>query len=135
MHDYTHTNITTLSSSGPDLAKEVFNEALPIFKSELSKDPTKLQWIIDSKAGSLTEVLACITSARRHYEARKGDSRLRKCLSEVSEKIHYYGGIMDVLVQHHPEYVSLAWGAMKVLFVVSLASKLPLPQPNHSLNN
>ncbi|KAF4415355.1 Nacht domain protein [Fusarium austroafricanum] len=24
---------------------------------------------------------------------------------------------MDVLVQHHPEYVSLAWGAMKILLV------------------
>ena len=26
---------------------------------------------------------------------------------------------MDVLVQHHPKYVALALGAMKVLFVVS----------------
>ena len=26
---------------------------------------------------------------------------------------------MDVLVQHHPEYVALAWRAMKFVFVVS----------------
>ena len=26
---------------------------------------------------------------------------------------------MDVIVQHHPEYVALAWGAMKFLFKVS----------------
>jgi hypothetical protein len=25
---------------------------------------------------------------------------------------------MDVLVEHHPEYVSLTWDAMKFLFVV-----------------
>lgn len=27
---------------------------------------------------------------------------------------------MDVLVQQSPEYVSLAWGAMKFLFTVSI---------------
>ena len=26
---------------------------------------------------------------------------------------------MDVLVQHHPEYTALAWGAMKFVSVVS----------------
>jgi len=29
--------------------------------------------------------------------------------------------VFDVFVQHYPEYVSLAWGAFKFLFVVSLA--------------
>lgn len=29
---------------------------------------------------------------------------------------------MDVLVQHHPEYVSLAWGAMKLVFGVGVLS-------------
>lgn len=97
----------------------MFNEAFTVFKSELSKDPTKWQWIVNSKAGSLPEVLASITAAQKQYEARKGNSSARKYLSDLSEKIHYYGNIMDVLVQHHPEYTSLAWGAMKVLFVVS----------------
>lgn len=27
--------------------------------------------------------------------------------------------IFDVFAQHHPEYVSLAWGTMKFLFIVS----------------
>jgi hypothetical protein len=31
----------------------------------------------------------------------------------------YYSVIMDTLSQHHPEYVSLAWGAIKFLFIVS----------------
>jgi len=30
---------------------------------------------------------------------------------------------MDVLVQHHPEYVSLAWGAMKFIFGVRIFLK------------
>jgi hypothetical protein len=43
-------------------------------------------------------------------------------LSKFSSRICYYGQIFDVLVQHHPEYVSLAWGAMKFLFVVGTTS-------------
>jgi len=34
----------------------------------------------------------------------------------------YYGVIMDTLSQHHPEYVSLAWGAIKFLFIVGKIS-------------
>lgn len=91
------------------------------FKSELSKDKTKLKWIADSKCSSLADILVSVTEARLQYEARKGDSKIRETLSDLSSKIHHYGAIMDVLVQHHPEYTSLAWGAMKVLFVVSIA--------------
>lgn len=29
-----------------------------------------------------------------------------------------------MLSQHHPEYVSLAWGTMKFLFIVSIPSRL-----------
>lgn len=43
-----------------------------------------------------------------------------KWLVALSERITYYGQIFDVLVQHHPEYVSLAWGTFKFVFTVSL---------------
>lgn len=33
-----------------------------------------------------------------------------------------YSDVLDVLAQHHPEYVSLVWGAFKFVFVVSNAS-------------
>ncbi|KAH8662867.1 hypothetical protein BGZ60DRAFT_530024 [Tricladium varicosporioides] len=35
---------------------------------------------------------------------------------------------MDVMVQHHPEYTSLAWGAMKVLFVAVVNQQNLLPR-------
>jgi hypothetical protein len=38
----------------------------------------------------------------------------------LSEKIVHYGNVFDVLAQQHPEYVSLAWGTFKLLFIVSL---------------
>lgn len=40
-------------------------------------------------------------------------------LADLSIKVVYYGNILDVLMQHHPEYVALAWGSFKLAFVVS----------------
>ncbi|KAJ3578674.1 hypothetical protein NPX13_g1895 [Xylaria arbuscula] len=110
-----YTKDDTIDTSG--LAREVFVEAQAAFSSELSKDKRKLKWIMDSKHGNLNEVLASVLDARVHYEVQKGQSKVRQILVDLSEKIHYYGTIMDVLVQHHPEYTSLVWGAMKILFV------------------
>ncbi|CAG8975769.1 hypothetical protein HYALB_00009289, partial [Hymenoscyphus albidus] len=79
--------------------------------------PIQLQWLVDSKAGNLSEILFSINAAKTQHEERKNGSVMRKSLTNLAEKIHHYGSIMDVLVQHHPEYASLAWGVMKVLFV------------------
>lgn len=46
-------------------------------------------------------------------------AQARVWLTRLSEKLVYYGNIFDVMAQHHPEYVSLAWGTFKLLFVVS----------------
>jgi len=111
-----------------DPASQAFDEALAIFKSELSKDKIKLQWIEDSKLGNLEEALAAVNHERTQYELRRGDSATRQCLYRLSERLFYYGNIMDVLIQQHPEYVSLVWGAMRFLVVISTPSlTLSLP--------
>jgi hypothetical protein len=55
----------------------------------------------------------------------KANAKARLWLTEISETLVYYGNIFDVMVQHHPEYVSLAWGTFKLLFVVSIPHLLP----------
>ena len=45
--------------------------------------------------------------------------KARRWLVALSERVTYYGQVFDVLVQHHPEYVSLAWGTFKFVFTVS----------------
>jgi len=30
----------------------------------------------------------------------------------------FYAQVMDIMAQHHPEYVSLAWGLLKLVFIV-----------------
>jgi hypothetical protein len=97
-----------------------------LFGAALSADSSKSQWLSNSKATSLKGVLDCIQDAQAEYENRRERSKLRECLSSLAERVHHYGNIMDVLVQHHPEYVALAWGAMKLLFVVSLPDHLIL---------
>lgn len=51
------------------------------------------------------------------YEARAESSKTRKWLQGFSETICHYSQVLDVFVQHHPEYVALVWGTMKLLFV------------------
>ena len=53
------------------------------------------------------------------YETSRKQTKVKKWLSNIAARLDLYGNIMDMLVQHHPEYVSLAWGAIKFLIVVS----------------
>ena len=62
----------------------------------------------------------------------KAKAKVRLWLSDLSAKILHYDNIFDVMVQHHPEYVSLAWGTFKLLFIVSSVVCLTdFPYPFH----
>ncbi|KAF8246083.1 hypothetical protein K440DRAFT_491115, partial [Wilcoxina mikolae CBS 423.85] len=66
----------------------------------------------------LRDVETAVTAAKMHYETRSKQSKAREWLGKFSARIVFYSSVLDVFVQHHPEYVSLVWGAMKFLFVV-----------------
>ncbi|KAF2195112.1 hypothetical protein K469DRAFT_3844 [Zopfia rhizophila CBS 207.26] len=72
------------------------------------------------KATSMEDVLKTVAAAQTIYENSKQDSKMRERLRRFTKVVHYYGNIMDMLVQHHPEYVALAWGSMKFLLVTFL---------------
>ncbi|KXH29518.1 hypothetical protein CSIM01_06251 [Colletotrichum simmondsii] len=67
-------------------------------------------------SNSMEDVEGLVTATIEKYEAAKASSKAREWLERTSEMICHYGTILDVFVQHHPEYVSLAWGAMKLIF-------------------
>ncbi|PVH68572.1 hypothetical protein DL98DRAFT_474721 [Cadophora sp. DSE1049] len=100
-----------------DPARQAFDECFQIFRSELSKDKTKLQWLEDSDFESVQGVLGAVTRERKAYELRIDDSPIRQSLCRLSERLLFYGNIMDVMIQQHPEYVALVWGAMRFLVV------------------
>lgn len=105
-----------------DLAQHAFHDAVHAFSSELSKDPKKTKLLQDLRINNVEAVLEAVLQAQKHYQERRGDSKLRHVLDGLAERIGHYGAILDVFVSHHPEYVALVWGAMKVLFVVGLGS-------------
>ena len=67
------------------------------------------------EATSLQDVLDAIAIAQKRYENAHTKSKIRRCITELSKRICFYGNVMDVLVQHHPGYVALAWGVMRLV--------------------
>lgn len=98
-------------------ARAAYNEALAIFKHDLTKDPDKARLADEFLTTStLDYVLNEDLKTRSWCKRASRAPRLRECLEAFSRRVLHYGSIMDVLVQHHPEYVSPVWGAMKFIF-------------------
>lgn len=97
-----------------------FEDGVKTFQ-EMTKDSRKqilAREILDSY--TMQDVLDVVQKASTHYHRGRSQSRVREYLSAFSHRVMHYGSVLDVLVQHHPEYTSLAWGAMKIVFGVSL---------------
>ncbi|CAN9147071.1 unnamed protein product [Alternaria alternata] len=103
------------ASSSANPAEDAFKEALAIFQL----DPrTCARFDRVQQLQSLNDLEIILNDARSKYEQQQEGKKVAKWLSQFSSRICHYGQIFDVLVQHHPEYVSLAWGAMKFLFIL-----------------
>ncbi|KAK3986597.1 hypothetical protein QBC44DRAFT_401975 [Cladorrhinum sp. PSN332] len=88
-------------------ASESFREALKAFVSgELTNNVT-----------SIHDIQSLVTESFNRYSNDHKFPKARKWLSRILATVHHYANIFDVFVQHHPEYVALAWGAMKVVLV------------------
>jgi hypothetical protein len=98
-----------------------YSEAKAILSTELSQDEYKRIWLDGNL--SMSDFMKALNQSKSKYE-NKPASKARKWLAVFSGKVTYYNTVLDVLVQQYPEYVSLAWGAMKFLFIVSLRSWL-----------
>lgn len=106
---------TTSSVANP--ARKAYEDAVDLFNKELTSDECDRIWLRDKV--SIQDVQTAVEQARRKYHESKR-SKLRKWLAKASTRILYYGTILDALADHHPEYVKLAWGALKFLFIVSM---------------
>ncbi|RGP66303.1 hypothetical protein FSPOR_6681 [Fusarium sporotrichioides] len=106
-------------------AQHAFQEGLNRFASHLTKDSGKVSF--SQGFSSIKDIEALVRDSFAKYSDEKRFPKTRKWLQRITSKIHHYGNIMDVLVQHHPEYVSLAWGAMKLVLVAlsQIADSLP----------
>lgn len=108
--------IATDGISTQDMLAKVFLEARRTFEEDTRQTGKPGQTLFDGKT-SMLDVQLEVLDALKCYES-KSDSKVRRWLVALSERIAFYGQIFDVLVQHHPEYVSLPWGTFKFIFQV-----------------
>ena len=88
---------------------------------------TKLHNLRDLEIEKLTcieDIRDVLETASRQYQDRRKFKTLKKWFASLSARLQFYGNVLDMMVQHHPEYVSLVWGAMKFLIVVCLEKRL-----------
>ncbi|KAK4159056.1 hypothetical protein QBC43DRAFT_327957 [Cladorrhinum sp. PSN259] len=83
-------------------ASDAFNETLKRFTPH---------------ATSIHDVRVLVSDSFNRYSNEHKFPKAHKWLSRVMGTLHHYANIFDVFVQHHPEYVALAWGAMKLVLV------------------
>jgi hypothetical protein len=69
---------------------------------------------------NLQDILEVIIEAKIKYEGGRKATKARYWLDAACKRPKHYESVMNVLVQHNPEYVALAWGAMKALFMAFL---------------
>jgi hypothetical protein len=106
--------------NGTSIWESEFKAAVSVFSEQLEKNERKPQF---ASSYNLRDVQSAIEDCSARYEARKPDSKALKWLRQLSEKMIFYEGVVDVLIQQHPEAVSLIWGGMKFFFVVSFSGK------------
>ncbi|RMZ77587.1 hypothetical protein DV737_g4281, partial [Chaetothyriales sp. CBS 132003] len=85
-------------------AERAFTEAVRVYTLQLTKDPKKAKILDDIRTSSISDVVSTVNKARECYEKKRSDSRVKNCLVEVSRRLVYYGKVMDVMVQHHPDF-------------------------------
>jgi hypothetical protein len=100
-----------------DVAAEAFCKAIEDLKKELSIADETTAWA-DTHAGVHTILETVHRAKKKYHDASKDHSGTRAWLEKFSGRVMYYGKVFDALAQHHPEYVALAWGAVKFVLMV-----------------
>jgi hypothetical protein len=99
------------------------------YSSQLVPKPTSTKWVdFPSEICALTwrklvQVQETVQNAKLTYESERRGSKVRKLLVSLSQRIHSYSRILDVIAQRHPEYVALTWGTVKFLLMVNSKAK------------
>lgn len=104
------------------MAKAAYEEAVQVFKTQFTNDQCKQIWLHDKHG--INDVQKAVLDAKASYEGSK-QTKVRIWLGKHSSRMMPYGTVLDMLAQHHSEYVSLAWGAIKFIFMVSLLKYSP----------
>lgn len=98
---------------------EAYVSARDYLRKELLDSKEKAQWLDGNT--SMVDVASLVESKKAEYETSSEKRRvIRKHFDMMSSRIMHYGQVMDMLSQHHPEYVALAWGTAKFVLMVGI---------------
>jgi hypothetical protein len=98
-------------------ATEAYEKAVGVFNAELTKDERK-QIKIGTTSNSMSDVRDVLEKAKDSYDSKNTKTTALKWIRKLSKRVMHFGAVLDTLTQHHPEYTSLAWGAMKFILMV-----------------
>ncbi|KAF2185894.1 hypothetical protein K469DRAFT_687714 [Zopfia rhizophila CBS 207.26] len=102
-------------SAEPRGPKHIFEEACAAFRSALTEDDRKLFKEFESAQSMLQEIGNHAKTHPVHH------SRLTKCCKKIhglAEKLSQYFEIINIFIQSNPEFAALAWGSLRLIFLV-----------------
>jgi hypothetical protein len=72
---------------------------------------------------TIDEIWVIVQQVKEKYDNKcEEHTGARASMERLSCRVMYYGKVFDSLAQHHPEYVGLAWGAVKLVLMVRRTS-------------
>jgi hypothetical protein len=100
----------------PSIARDAYAAALAYLEQNQTLKDCEKRML--SQATSIEDVQLIVQESLGKYLDKQDSSKTRKWLRKTAETVSHYDSVLDTFVQHHPEYVALVWGLMKLLFMV-----------------
>ncbi|KAH8590413.1 hypothetical protein B0O99DRAFT_691622 [Bisporella sp. PMI_857] len=97
-----------------DIAHEAYLDAIHYLQKELRYKDT-IKQLVEGKT-TIQDIQSIVEKAKHKYESSE-ETNARRWLRTFSTRVMYYGPVFDMLSQHHPEYVALAWGSVKFVLM------------------
>lgn len=89
-------------------------------REELETGRTRLLEVMKSAQSEQETKYPTADDESKQTRRQKAQIKIRAGCRAFSEVTYEYSKIMDTLVSQAPEYVSLAWGAMKIILVTQI---------------
>lgn len=106
------------SASHQDIASDACTNAVSYLKTEFADKNDMSKWLESICSTSITDLMDTVCEAESRYlEQSKKRGGVMKWVGELSGVVMHYSNVLDVLTQHHPEYVSLVWGVTKFILM------------------
>lgn len=116
-----HNMTSSYKSSSLDPVS-IFNVACTEFRSSLSKEQLE---IFQEYPNAKSMLAAVQCQAEIHPSQKSTLMRCCKGVSALAERLDPFFDIIALFVSAHPEFAAIAWGSLRLVFVVSSDSWLP----------